>query len=348
MRWIWRTFADTDWGVTTIARDLNRRGVPTPSGKKWSNETIGGILTNRVYTGANVFGRNRYGKYHHLGTNGETKEGSAGPIQPGEPIVTDAIHDALIDQETFDRVQRKLEQRRQKHNRTRNSPYLFSGLLHCGHCGGVMAGRGYKAKGTYTQRYYTCTTAAGHPGACACYQIPAGTIENYALGLVERRLGGDEVAEQICAAIHRQAKEAASHKSATESLRSRIAAMDKKIQRGTENLLLAAPDDMPDLSRMLGDWRTERAKLQDQLEREATAPAGMTADQRARQAIAELKHLRERIAADDPALVRAAVKELVDEVRLWFEPYGKQKRLAKGYIRFTNEMQVMTGDSHGR
>ena len=263
VRWIWRTFTDTDWGVTTIARDLNRRGIPTPNGKKWSNETIEGILTNRVYTGANVFGRNRYGKYHHLGANGETKEGSAGPIQPGEPIVTDAIHGTLIDQETFDRVQAKLATRRQKHNRTRNSPYLLSGLLHCGHCGGIMAGRGYTAKGTYAQQYYTCTTAASHPGACAYYQVPTAVIENYLLGLVEKRLGGEEVIEQIRAAIHRKAKEAASHKTATENLRSRIAAMDKKIQRGTENLLLANPDDMADLSQMLGDWRTERAKLQD-------------------------------------------------------------------------------------
>ena len=33
VRWIWRTFAETDWGVTTIARDLNRRGILTPNGK---------------------------------------------------------------------------------------------------------------------------------------------------------------------------------------------------------------------------------------------------------------------------------------------------------------------------
>ncbi len=179
VRWIWKTFAQTDWGVTTIARDLNRRGIPTPNGKKWSNETVEGILTNRVYTGANVFGRKRYGKYHHLGANGETKEGSAGRIHDGEPIVTDAIHDALIDQETFDMVQAKLAGRRQKHERTRNSPYLLSGLLRCGHCGGTLAGRGYTAKGAYPKRYYTCATNATHPGQCACYQVPQDAIENY-------------------------------------------------------------------------------------------------------------------------------------------------------------------------
>ena len=166
------------------------------------------------------------------------------------------------------------------------------------------------------------------------------------LGLVEKRLGGDEVVEQIRVAVHRKAKEAASHKSTTESLRSRIAAMDKKIQRGTENLLLANPDDVADLSRMLGDWRTERATLQDKLQREAIAPHGMTAEQRAEKAIAELKHLRNLLKTSDPAQVRAVLKALVEEIRLWFEPYGKQKRLAKGLIRFTNDLQLMSTDSH--
>jgi hypothetical protein len=124
--------------------------------------------------------------------------------------------------------------------------------------------------------------------------------------------------------------------------------MDKKIQRGTENLLLADPDDMGDLSKMLGEWRTERTKLQNQLEREATAPAGMTAKQRADKAIAELKRLRNYLKTRDPAKVRAVLKVLVEEVRLWFEPYGKQKRLAKGYIRFANNLQLMTTASRGR
>ena len=125
---------------------------------------------------------------------------------PGEPIVTADIHDALIDQETFDRVQAEAGHTTPETQPNPQQPLLAFGLIHCGHCGGIMAGRGYKAKGTYTNRYYTCTTAASHPGACACYQVPTAAIEDYVLGLVEKRLGGDEVVEQIRAAIHRKAK----------------------------------------------------------------------------------------------------------------------------------------------
>ena len=303
IRWTWDTFTQTDWGITTIARDLNRRGILTPTGKAWSTETIEGILTNRVYTGANVFGRKRYGKYNHLGDNGEACEGSAGKIIPGDPIVIGAIHDALIDDETFNQAQEKIQARRQKHERTRNSPYLLSGVMRCGHCGGKLNGRGYTAKG-HVQKYYTCQTANTHPGKCSHYQIPKKTIENYVLGMLEKRLGGAEVVKQIREAIHRQAKQTSTFEATADSLQGQIGALDKKIKRGTENLLLANPDDMPELSRLLADWRKERTALQNRVEREAKAPAGMTAEARAEKAIAELKRLKTRLKTGDPAQVR--------------------------------------------
>ena len=271
VRWIWRTFADTDWGVTTIARDLNRRGIPTPNGKKWSVETIEGILSNRVYTGANVFGRNRYGKYHHLGTTARRKRD---PLShpPGDPIVTDTIHDALIDQETFDRVKQKLQKRRQKHNRTRNSPYLLSGLLHCGHCGGIMAGRGYKVKDTYPHHYYTCTTAAGHPGACAYYQVPTAAIEDYVLGLVEKRLGGDEVVEQIRVASTEGPKKLRHTRRPPKVCGAALRRWTKRFNGEQRTCCWRTPTIWPIFRRCLATRPRERATLQDKLEREATAP----------------------------------------------------------------------------
>jgi DNA invertase Pin-like site-specific DNA recombinase len=342
VRWIWHTFDETDRGPTAIARDLNRRGVLTPNGTRWSLCTVEGILSNRVYAGANVFGRKRYGKYNHLGENGEAVEGRAGKIRKGDPIIADSIHDAYIDVATFQRAARKLAKIGQKQHRPRESAYLLSGLLRCGHCGGTMAGRGYTAKGAYPKRYYTCVTAGIRPGACACYQVPQEAIENYTLELIEKRLTSKEATDQIRAAIHQEAKRGDSFKATAKATQAQIAALDKKIARGSENLLLADPENMPDLSRLLADWRKERAALQDSLQRAAAAPGGMTPDQLANSAIAELKRLRTHLRAGDPSKVRAVLKSLVAEIPLWFEPYGKQKRLAKGYIRFHNELQVAT------
>jgi Recombinase len=57
------------FGVKAIARDLNRRGVPTilEGGKgKWNHSVITRMLMNPTYMGANVFNRRtmRLGKLH--------------------------------------------------------------------------------------------------------------------------------------------------------------------------------------------------------------------------------------------------------------------------------------------
>jgi len=343
VRWIFQTYADSDTAMTWIVADLNRRGIKTPNGKAWSMQTVQNILTNRVYTGACVFGRNRYGKYHHL-NNGDATKGKARQ-RKGDPIVKEGIHEALIDHETFDRIQRKMDSRRETHSKPRYGRYILSGLLRCGRCGGTLAGKGYH-KGNIP-RYYACVTAQVRPGVCARYQIPQMALENYILGAIEKELFQPAILRKVKAAIFRKAKSATAFKSDTKSLQGRVAALDRKISKGTENLLLANPDDMADLSAMLAEWRKERARLQTELENTITT-AGGDREEKARRAVKELDNLKANLKAADPMRVRAALKALITEIRLWFEPYGKQTRFAKGFICFRNEVEVLATGNRGR
>jgi site-specific DNA recombinase len=344
VRWIFDTYANSDAGLGWIASGLNRRGIKTPNGKTWSIQTIQNILTNRVYTGDSVFGRNHYGKYHHL-NNGDAMRGKA-KNRRGNPIVSENVHDALIDRKIFEQVQQKIVDRQREGLRPRYNRYILSGLLHCGHCGGKLAGKGYH-RGNIP-RYYACITGQSRPGACVRYQVPQVALENYVLDVVEKRLSHKDIVKQIKAAIYRKAKTKPAFKSGTKATQARIAALDKKIAKGTENLLLANPDDMEALSKLLADWREERSQFQTELETTITTAGGMTPDEKAEKAIAELKNLKKHLQAGDPMRVRAALKALIADIQLWFEPYGKQNRLAKGLIRFKDKMEVLSTGSHAR
>jgi len=342
VRWIFETFAHTDVGLSWIAADLNRRGVPSPKGKMWSVQTVAGILTRRAYTGANVFGQNAYGKYHHLGGNGEIVTGP-GKLNGGTPIVVEDVHDQLIDLETFDRCQRKLADRAVTGRKPRYSRYLLSGVLRCGHCGGTLAGKGYH-KGSIP-RYYACVNGATHPGKCCRYQMPQKPIEDYVLGVIEKRLLGDDAIDRIRRAIHRRAKSRTGFKDRTRVIKSRIETLDRKIGKGSENLLLADPDHVGDLSRLLAEWKQDRDRLQAKLERVATNPHGQNPEETARRVEAELTRLRDHLRTGDPVKVRAVVKSMVEEVRLWWKPYGKrQKRLARGVLTLKNSLEVLSSD----
>lgn len=96
--------------------------------------TVNKILSRELYIGKVLF-------------SGETYEGR---------------HTPIIDNETFETVQRIRGKRRTRF--ASNTTYVLSGLLHCGHCGARMAGHaGKKLKNGNQLRYYTCYTRRGSP-----------------------------------------------------------------------------------------------------------------------------------------------------------------------------------------
>ena len=288
-----------------------------------------------------MFGEGQYGKYHHMGGNGEITSGRSQSNGECVPIVIDGVHDALIDPDTFQRCQDKLAERSVTGRKPRYNRYLLSGVLSCGHCGGPLAGKGYsKGKGP---RYYACVTGNTRPGACSRYQIRQGPIEDYVLGVIEGRLLAEDAIDRIKREIHRQAKAKPEFKGEARGLKAKIDAMDRKIAKGTENLLLATPDHIDDLSTMLADWKRERNQLQSKLEKVAASPDGRTAEETAQRACAELKRLREHLKTGDPMRIRAVVKSLVKDVQLWWEPYGKRnKRLVRGEIQLRGGLEVLS------
>lgn len=87
-------------------------GVPTSTGVgSWAAPTVRRILANPAYKGRRIYN----------GTD-----------------VAAAMWPALIDEDTFDRVQKRLEHRAVKRNRTGPQPHLLTGVAVCGTCHGRL------------------------------------------------------------------------------------------------------------------------------------------------------------------------------------------------------------------
>jgi DNA invertase Pin-like site-specific DNA recombinase len=130
-------------GAKQIIMTLNREGIKTRSGRPWTKNQVYYILKNETYTGTLVW--NKMNK----------QNGSPRPNDPSNIVRIENDHPAIVDRETFERVQKLLEQRSPKITppRTVGSRYLLSGLLRCGRCGASMIGIPAKS-GRY--HYYTC------------------------------------------------------------------------------------------------------------------------------------------------------------------------------------------------
>jgi site-specific DNA recombinase len=163
VRWLFRTYTDTDASLRGLAAELNRRGVSSPHRSPcWGMSTIKRMLNNPVYLGEVTWNRNAVGKFFGV-FNCQIKPVSQ-PNKlrkhaPEQWISRSDRHEAIIDRETFDRAQQKLINNRKRTSTKRGVPFALAGLLTCGHCGRHMIGRTYMKgteRSTYTYRVYTC------------------------------------------------------------------------------------------------------------------------------------------------------------------------------------------------
>ena len=151
VRLMFRLFLEGDngsgpMGIKTVVSWLNARGYRTRGGASWGVGQMHALLTNPVYSGRLRFNwvDNRTGKHK----------------PESEIIYSDAP--AIIDQETFDRVQASLKARnpRVASPRIITGPILLTGLAVCATCGGGMTLRTGTSHRGDVYKYYTCSTQA--------------------------------------------------------------------------------------------------------------------------------------------------------------------------------------------
>jgi site-specific DNA recombinase len=124
-----------------IAGKLNVEGVPSPTGSKWNASTLNGsksrkygILRNSIYKGEPQWNRVRMVKNPSTGKR-------VSRVNKQEDIITSAQpHLAIIDADTFERVQAMFPQNENEHpSKYRRATTILTGLLKCGYCGGGMS-----------------------------------------------------------------------------------------------------------------------------------------------------------------------------------------------------------------
>jgi site-specific DNA recombinase len=159
---LFRRYADDGATIADLARWLTGQGVPTRTGKhRWDRSVIWGMLRNPAYAGRAVFGKtqaiqaqpalNRVARLQ-----GRTTPRPVKTVDRPREEWTEIAVPAIVDEDTFARVQQRLEDN--KKFATRNStlpPSLLQGLAACAACG-----YGYYRTSARTARrkiyYYRC------------------------------------------------------------------------------------------------------------------------------------------------------------------------------------------------
>ena len=171
-------------GAEMIAKRLNEQGILTRMGCRWCGKTVRGVLKNYTYTG-NLLLQKTYRENHitkrKMNNNGEFPK-----------YHVEGSHEAIIDLDTYNRVQAEIARRREKHYgpSRRKKKYPLSSKIVCGICG-----KNYRHRVTSTDGKWVCSTFFTE-GKKAC---PSKQIPDSVLMYIAAEHGGPDEVERIIA-----------------------------------------------------------------------------------------------------------------------------------------------------
>ena len=168
---------------------LNEHGVPSPTAYRrakglpvsstsddpmWGDRVVWNILTNPIYTGDLVQGRRRVKSY---------KVHEIEAVPEDEWVTVPDTHEAIIDKESFEKVQALLKRDTRSAPKSREL-HLFSGFLRCADCGKAIT-RSQSGKNVY----YACSTYKNRSRlACSMHSIKHNRLEAAVLFAIQQQV----------------------------------------------------------------------------------------------------------------------------------------------------------------
>ena len=178
----------------SIAKQLNKDGIPCPSGKEWGASTIygnrqrgTGILNNELYIGQLVWNRLRYIKNPDTGKRVSRLNDEKDWIRKDVPELR------IIDQALWDKVKEKQGEIRKQHSEfwgKQRPKNLFSYLLKCECCGG-----GYSK---VSKDHFGCSTARNKGTCNNRLTIRQDKLEEAVLNALKEHLMDEELCKVFC------------------------------------------------------------------------------------------------------------------------------------------------------
>ena len=169
----------TEQGIETPFLHYQRKGLPTSMKTKefpeiWACQSIMNMLDNQAYIG-NTVNFKTYRKSY------KSRKICYAPME--QWIVFENTHEAIIDRDTFEIVQRIRNGRNKRVNKSEEEN-IFAGLLFCADCGQKLY---ITRRADKRNSYYNCSTYRKiKKGLCTAHQIGVNILEEAVLADLQR------------------------------------------------------------------------------------------------------------------------------------------------------------------
>lgn len=209
-------------GYKAITSKLNKLGYKTKLGNNFSVGSIRDILTNPVYIGKIRYNvRQNWSEKRRRNIN-------------ANPIIVDGIHEAIISQNLWDRVQATLESKKGKPARIYDGEYPLTGILKCPKCGAgmvIMRTTNTLADGTKRRiAYYACGNWKNKGTAvCNSNSIRVDKANDYVFGKLSELLSNEKMIKAIVENVNKsRVKKVTPAKKELQRINKELERIDKK------------------------------------------------------------------------------------------------------------------------
>lgn len=290
VKMVFQMYAD-GYPMSKIVQAANAAGYRTRKGKPFTRNSFRTLLTNRKYIGIYTY-------------NNEIE------IEGGVP--------ALIDKETFEKVQARLKRNALAPARGKAKvDYLLTGKLFCGQCGAPMAGDSVKKKNDIRYHYYTCSMRKRF-GNCCKKSLRKDDIETLVIRTTVEKVLTDENINLIADIAIRELEKEKDNNTVLAALKTQ----KKEIEKAINNLLkLVEHGAVSDsLSKRLNELEEEKAAIEHRIFQEEKSLPVLTKEH----VIFWLQEFKKGN-IHDIAYQRHLIDMLVNSVIVTDDPDGDQK-----------------------
>lgn len=256
---IFTWYTKEGYGAAKIANTLNERGYKTKRNCVWSQNAVCRILTNELYTGKIINGKQEVADFL---TGRRTEKDS------DEWIVVEKPELRIIDDDTFEKAQDILHSRydtfKINHERQSNK-YLFSTLIKCKECGWSFRRTVRTYKNTYVR--WVCS---GHNGKGASSCPNAVTVDEDELidVLQEYFAGLIKAKKNVIQYVVNEFQKVYKAKDENVEYEKELNAQLNKLQRLRQKYMDMYADDLisrEELNEKIGGARSEITRLENEL-----------------------------------------------------------------------------------
>ncbi len=348
-------FDRADLGVRDLARELEAKGYPSPTGKGWTHHNVRRLLRTTAYVGTARWGATAWGKYHTargediVSTNGNGKYRGRRRKPLEDAIAVEGAHEGIIPIALFNRVRRKLPQCEKTNRPSRRAEYPLAGLIFCGHCGQPMYGNSLRAKDRqgskqYEYSQYICSTYANHGNSprnetCGRNPVDAQRVLGWLVHKLQQVFlgpGRDALVQEIKKQLEAEPE---ANSGDVKRLEKKAADLEREVSRLVRAIRTI---DAAELVEELALVQAERDRVKAEIAQAGRFTDPVDLDSEAERIADGLWEIGQHLNDSDPAVLREVLHQFVSRITCRWETSKGKSRIRSRLVGGTVELREQT------